>query len=82
MPSLTLHHTHWPAGVPYGIDMPDNNLYEILASVAVRTPDKIAIDFHGAKISYRSLHESVLALSGYLQQRLDVKRGDRVLLLM
>jgi len=82
MPRLTHHYAHWPADVPHVLDVPDRHLFSHLAAQAEATPDKTAIEFYGRETSYRELHDASLALAGYLQQRLGVQRGDRVLLLM
>ncbi|MES1163263.1 MAG: AMP-binding protein, partial [Rhizobacter sp.] len=44
--------------------------------------DRTAIDYYGRATSYRALHQAALNLAGYMQQRLGVRRGDRVLILM
>ncbi len=82
MPRLTRHFDHWPPGVPRTLDVADRNLFSNLERDAQATPEKTAIFFYGRAISYRELHEATLALAGYLQQRLGVRRGDRVLLFM
>ncbi|CAG2159312.1 AMP-binding protein [Cupriavidus numazuensis] len=82
MPRLTRHYAHWPAGVPRTLDVPDRNLFDHLACFAHSQPDKTAVEYYGRQISYRELHLSALRLAGYLQQHLEVRRGDRVVLLM
>jgi len=82
MARLTRHYAHWPAGVPQTLEVADRNLFSHLAKSAEPAPDKVAISYYGRSTSYRSLHADALALAGYLQQRLGVRRGDRVLLLM
>ncbi len=82
MPRLTRHYAHWPAGVPHTLDAPDAGLVDRLAENARRWAGKTAIDYYGRSTNYRALYQAVLNLAGYLQQRLGVRRGDRVLLLM
>ena len=82
MPPSTRHFAHWPAGVPHTLQVPDRNIFVQLAHQAETAPEKTAIDYYGRRTSYGALHEAALALAGYLQQRLGVQRGDRVLLLM
>mgnify|MGYP001256775504 FL=1 len=72
----------WPPGVPHELEVPDRNLFSHLAASAARLPDKTAIEYYGRSISYRELHDAVLALAGYLSRRLNLRRGDRLLLLM
>lgn len=82
MPKLTQHYAHWPAGVPHTLQMPDRHLYSFLQDSAQRQPDKTAIHYYGRRLSFAELHHASERLAGYLQQRLGVQRGDRVLLLM
>jgi long-chain acyl-CoA synthetase len=51
---------------------------KILASHAVRSPDKTALVFGDRRVSYAELHESAQALAAGLH-RSGVKAGDRVL---
>ena len=74
--------SHWPAGVPRTLDPPDGNLFGQFAAHAHGTPDRAAIDYYGRRISYRALHQAAMNLAGYMQQRLGIRRGDRVLILM
>jgi len=76
----TAHYAHWPAGLPYAITTPDTSVYANLAISAQRYPDKPAIIFYDTVLSYRRVHEEVLALAGWLQQECGIRRGDRVLL--
>jgi len=82
MPRLTRHYEHWPADVPRTLPTPQRTLYSHLAADAAETPDRIAIDYYGGQTSYLALNQAVVNLAGYLQQRLGVARGDRVLLMM
>ncbi len=71
---------HWPRGVPRELRVPRVTLDDYLYVAARRYPDKPAIIFGGAAIAYAQLLAQVEALAGYLQQRLGVQHGDRVLL--
>jgi len=82
MPRLRRHYAFWPSGVPHTLEAKNCNIFEHLAQHAVATPDATAISFYGHALTYRELHAAVLALAGYLQQRLDLRRGDRALVLM
>ena len=55
-------------------------LPEYLDTSARRYPDKPAIVYCGCTTTYAQLKQRVDALAGFLQQRLGVARGDRVLL--
>jgi len=82
MARLVRHHAHWPAGVPHAVAVADRNIFSHLQRSATASPGKVAIEFYGRTLSYEQLHAAALALAGYLQQHLGVRRGDRVLLLM
>jgi fatty-acyl-CoA synthase len=76
----TLHYAHWPDGLPFHLTVPATSVYVNLQISALRYPDKPAIIYYDAVLTYRQLHEAVLALAGYLQNACGVQRGDRVLL--
>lgn len=75
------HHRFWPKGVPHALRVPRVTLVDYLEVAARRYPDKPAIVYGGATTDYRTLQARVDALAAYLQQRLGVHRGDRVLLM-
>ncbi|MGE8319211.1 MAG: long-chain-fatty-acid--CoA ligase [Comamonas sp.] len=70
----------WPKGVARELRVPRVTLDDYLYVAARRFPDKPAIIFGGAGISYAQLLAQVEALAGYCQQRLGIAPGDRVLL--
>jgi fatty-acyl-CoA synthase len=78
----TTHYKHWPAGLPHHLTAPETSLYVNLEIAARRYPDKTAIIFYDATLSYREFNAQVEALAGYLQKQCGVQRGDRVLLNM
>ncbi|MFJ4067208.1 AMP-binding protein [Pseudomonas sp. NPDC089996] len=82
MPSFTRHYPHWPAGVPHTMPVPGKHLFSLLEDSARQFPTQTALYYYGRRISYRELHKASLNLAGYLQQRIMIKRGDRVMLLM
>jgi fatty-acyl-CoA synthase len=71
----------WPKGVPRTLSLPQVPLTHYVQAAAERYPDKPAVIFCGSILSYGALLSRVEALAGYLVQRLDVKPGDRVLLM-
>ncbi|KJK21344.1 hypothetical protein UB46_27740 [Burkholderiaceae bacterium 16] len=75
MPVLTPRNTASP-------DAQDCHLFSHLEARARCDHDKCAIAFQGQRISYGELHRASLCLAGYLQQHLEVRRGDRILLAM
>jgi fatty-acyl-CoA synthase len=71
----------WPPGVPHAAVPPRTTLHQRLAWVATQRQQHPAIVFGGSVLTYAALHNRVEALAGYLQQRLGLAPGDRVLLL-
>ena len=71
----------WPAGVPPTLAVPRTTLPAALCASAQRHGDKPAIVYGGAALSYAQLARRVDALAAYLQQRLGVAAGDRVLVI-
>ncbi|GIZ52233.1 long-chain fatty acid--CoA ligase [Noviherbaspirillum aridicola] len=76
----TTHYAHWPAGMPHAISTPDTSVYVNLQVSAMRYPQRPAIIFYDTVLTYAQVHQDVLALAGYLQQKCGIQRGDRVLL--
>ncbi|MXN66353.1 AMP-binding protein [Stappia sp. GBMRC 2046] len=75
------HFKVWPKGVPHEIDFPRRNLSENLRLTAERVPEKTAVVYHGARITFAELFAKVAAMAGWLQNN-GVRKGDRVLLYM
>ena len=71
----------WPKRVPRTITPPQTPLWENLAVSAKRYPNKAALVFFGASISYAEMLQKAEQLAAYLC-RLGVKKGDRVVLNM
>ncbi len=76
------HLKFWPRMLPTTLTVPETTIHDNLTVTAHRFPYKAAIDFYGAKLSYRQLSDEVDALAGYLQTKLGVTKGARVLLYM
>jgi len=74
--------SHWPPGLPLHLELPQTSLYYNLEVSATRYPQRDAIAYYGATLSYAQTKQQVDALAGYLQQRCAVSRGDRVALYM
>lgn len=79
MPAL--HHSYWPKGLSHDVRVPQVTLIHFLEVAARRYPDKPAVLYCGATLTYAALWAKVNAMAAYLQQRLGVQRGDRVLLM-
>ena len=81
MPSLPPpHYRFWPKGIAHDVRAPQVTLVHYLQVAAQRYPDKPAIVFCGTVLSYAQLRDKVDAMAAYLQQRLGVRAGDRVVL--
>ncbi|MBS0335856.1 MAG: long-chain fatty acid--CoA ligase [Proteobacteria bacterium] len=76
------HHPYWPPGLPKSLTVPRTSLYFNLQVSAKRYPQKTAIHYYGADLSYARLDAEVCALAAFLTHRCGVKKGDRVLLYM
>jgi long-chain acyl-CoA synthetase len=78
-------HTPWidryDPGVPASCTYPDWTVTDLLRRSAARFPDRPAILFYGARITYRQLDELTSRFAAALQ-RLGVRPGDRVGLML
>lgn len=74
------HFKHWPPGTVRTLTVPATSLCFNLKVSAARYPNKTAIFYYGAAITYRDLERRVEALAGWLQRVAGVARGDRVVL--
>ena len=74
------HFPHWPPGQPKTLQLPKESVYANLVASAAKHPQRTAIDYYGSRLSYAELKRQVDALAGFLQRRLGVARGERVLL--
>jgi fatty-acyl-CoA synthase len=81
MEMLTLHYAHWPK-ISKSLKVPSTSLYDNLKVSANRYPDQDAIFYYGNKLSYQQLDAEVNALAGYLEHKLGVQAGEKVLLFM
>lgn len=73
---------HWPAHLPRHLTLPATNLYFNAEVSAARYPDKPFIVFYDTPITFAEFKDETERIAGYLQQRCNVKAGDRVLLYM
>lgn len=78
----TVHIKFWPKRLTKTLTTPKTTLYDNLVVTARRYPDKTAVYYYGAQYSYQEILQQVNNLAGYLQQKLDVQPGDRVILYM
>ena len=81
MPS-DLHLPFWPAHAPRHLWVPETHLYRNVEVSAMRFPRKPLAIFYDTRITYADFQRETEWVAAYLQQRLGVKKGDRVLLYM
>lgn len=79
---LTRHFDSWPKHLTTSLAVPLTSVYDNLAVSARRYPDKAAIHYYGGTISYRLFLAEVEAIAGFLQNKLGVVQGDRIMLYM
>ncbi len=71
----------WPPGVPHTLPPADATLWQCLERSAAAHPHKLAVVFYDSGLRYGELAAQAERLAGFLQHRLGVQPGDRVLLL-
>jgi len=71
----------YEAGVPYTVDVPRIPLHHLLRSAVRRYPNRPAILFEGARLSYRRLNHEANRFANALVA-LGVGKGARIVLLM
>ncbi|GGG06251.1 long-chain-fatty-acid--CoA ligase [Paenibacillus aceti] len=72
---------HYPAEVPPTYDYPQQHLAQFLVDSAQRFPEQTALDFMGAKTSYRTLLDKTYRFANALRN-LGVQQGDRVAIML
>lgn len=73
--------TQYEAGVPATISYPDIPLHQLLIDSARRFPDRPALVFYGARLTYRRLDTLTDQFARALL-RLGVRKGDRVAIML
>ncbi|WP_417565217.1 long-chain fatty acid--CoA ligase [Marinobacter sp.] len=79
--TFTRHYAVWPRELPKSLALPRTSVFTNLEISARRYPDRNAIIFYDAPMTYSRLFREVEAMAGYLQAQ-GVAKGDRVLLYM
>nr|WP_093046400.1 long-chain-fatty-acid--CoA ligase [Thalassobacillus cyri] len=77
----TDHFAYWPK-LTKSLTVPETTLVDNLIVSAMRFPAHEAIYYYGNSMTYRQLMDEVEALAGYLQHKLGVSKGNKVLLFM
>ena len=80
-PRANPHYQVWPKRLPHQLTPPATSLWHNLAVSAMRFPDKPALVFFGAVLTYAQLMAQAERLAARLHG-LGVRKGDRVLLNM
>lgn len=78
-----MSHRHlavWPREVPHGLTLPETSVWTNLEISARRYPGKPAFICYDNPMTFERLKSEAEALAGFLQKRLGVTKGDRVLL--
>jgi len=70
----------WPRQYPQHLSVPRTTLWFNLEVSAARYPHRDATIFYDSRLSYARFRDQALALAGYLEQRCNLRKGDRVLL--
>lgn len=73
----------YPEGIPAEVDINAyRSVVEVFEKSVDRFSDKLAYSNFGTTLTYRELDEATRHLAAYLQQRLGLKKGDRVAIMM
>ena len=78
---MRAHYKFWPKRLPHSITLPATSLWDNLETSARRYPEKAALIFFGAVLSYAQLLQKAERLAQCLRG-LGVEKGDRVVLCM
>ncbi len=69
--------SHYPAGIPPTIEIPNRMLHEIVGDTVHRWPDRTALIYYGARWTYRRFWEEAERLAASFVHE-GVRPGDRV----
>ncbi len=73
----------YPEGVPYSIDdLGYDSVTEMISSICQEVPDHKAFISFNKSITYREFDQHSELLAAYLQQKLGIKKGDRVAIML
>jgi fatty-acyl-CoA synthase len=74
-----VHYPFWPKRLPRSLPVPQVPLHDLLETSARRYPDRTAIIYYGAEISYTEFWKQSLQVAGALSGK-GIRPGDRVAL--
>ncbi|CAG7629006.1 Long-chain-fatty-acid--CoA ligase [Paenibacillus solanacearum] len=72
---------HYPDEVPPTYDYPKHHLPHFLTETAAAYPNRIALDFMGKQLTYRTLLDSALRFARAMAH-LGIRKGDRVAIML
>jgi fatty-acyl-CoA synthase len=76
------HFKFWPSHAMHHLTAPATNLFYNAEVSARRYPHKPFLIFYDTPVSFAEFHDEATQVAGFLQQKLGVAKGDRVMLLM
>jgi fatty-acyl-CoA synthase len=76
------HFKFWPSQAMHNLIAPATNMFYNAEVSARRFPNKPFLIYYDTKVSFAEFHNEAERIAGYLEQRCEVREGDRVLLLM
>jgi fatty-acyl-CoA synthase len=76
------HFKFWPANAAHELVAPATNLFYNAEVSARRYPDKPFIVFYDTALTFAEFFDQAERVAGFLERRCEVRKGDRVLLLM
>ncbi|MBS0358408.1 MAG: AMP-binding protein [Proteobacteria bacterium] len=73
----------YPQGIPSEIN-PDaySSLVDLFEKTCQKFPNKIAVSNYGVSLTYAELRKKARDFAAYLQQKLQLKKGDRVAIML
>jgi fatty-acyl-CoA synthase len=76
------HFKFWPSHAMHFLTAPATNLFYNAEVSARRYADKPYLVFYDTAVSFAEFHDEAIRVAGYLQKKLGVVKGERVMLLM
>ena len=76
------HYRNWPERLPKTLTVPETTLYENLLFTTKKYPNNIAIHYYGRSYTYRDIFKEIEHLAGFLEKKLGVTPGEKILLYM
>ncbi len=68
---------NYPEGIPHGISLKYNSLSELIQKSAVNFSDQLAYTNFGCDLTYSEIDQLSNDFASYLQNHLNLKKGDR-----